>query len=340
MVSPPFAQRRLRLSHDGFNDGNLSPQDWEWASRHLPIACVDVLPVVRNQAGLPAQVGLIKRASPLGDVWCHIGGRVQYGETLATAVERHLSTTLAGEWTAETGTRPYTSTQYFPDARPGMGHDPRKHAIANCFYSVFAEPVPIAPIGEAIDFGWFDGDRIPWDALWPGTDLMIRELQMHLAANNDALTYEVVSARQVSHNELMWQTPALAMTAMAFLFTISLDDGGRGSARALAAFLGFLIALVSLQLMAKHSHHQRRDADLLADLENRREMMRVNQRPSTVKDRRSGRLRGWLPRPVAIRSAAVASWFIERRSRHWWMATLAGFGLVSAAVGLDILLGA
>jgi hypothetical protein len=218
-----------------------------------------------------------------------------------------------------------------------MGYDPTKHAVASCFYAELTEATPLTPTGEAMDFAWYDFDDLPWDSLWPGSDLMIKELREHLGPHHTALTYEVLAARQVSHNELMWQTPALAMTAMAFLFTISLGNNDWGS-RAVASFLGFLVALVSLQLMAKHSHHQRRDADLLAEIENRQEMMRVNQAPSTETRGLLQRLRQWRPKPVSTWPNAARTWFVQQRSRYWWMATLAGFGLTSATVGVRAVL--
>src|SRR4051812_1541623 len=70
-------------------NGHLSDQDWQWASEHLPIACVDVLPVQRGDDGGIRRIGLIRRDSPMGEKWCHIGGRLLYGESLLDGANRH-----------------------------------------------------------------------------------------------------------------------------------------------------------------------------------------------------------------------------------------------------------
>jgi hypothetical protein len=67
--------------------------------------------------------------------------------------------------------------------------------------------------------------------------------------------YEMLAARRNQQDSMLWQTPALALTAQAFLLTIAL--GGNAAsvfARALAAGLGLVVAFMSMQLMAKHRH--------------------------------------------------------------------------------------
>ena len=44
----------------------FSEAQWQWISATLPIACVDVLPVVRDTSGGVVRIGLIERESPLG----------------------------------------------------------------------------------------------------------------------------------------------------------------------------------------------------------------------------------------------------------------------------------
>lgn len=65
----------------------------------------------------------------------------------------------------------------------------------------------------------------------------------------------------------MWQTPTLGLTAQAFLFTVSLDPAVAPTSRALAAGLGAVVALLSLQLMIKHQFHLMLDRAKLNDLE-------------------------------------------------------------------------
>lgn len=61
--------------------------------RSVPIACVDFVPVRMAPDGR-REIGLILRDSPFGRVWCHLGGRVQHGETVVGALRRHARDTL------------------------------------------------------------------------------------------------------------------------------------------------------------------------------------------------------------------------------------------------------
>lgn len=66
---------------------------------------------------------------------------------------------------------------------------------------------------------------------------------------------------------MMWQTPALGMTAQAFLLTLALSADTSRSARLLACILSFTLALMVMQLMAKHRRHEMLDSLLLTRLE-------------------------------------------------------------------------
>ena len=88
-----------------------------------------------------------------------------------------------------------------------------------------------------------------------------RELDQTLAV------YQRLSDRYQSHITIMWQAPALGLAAEAFLLTVSLDSALSKTARVIAAILGALVALMSMQLMAKHRSISRRDDDALQLLE-------------------------------------------------------------------------
>lgn len=81
-------------------------------------------------------------------------------------------------------------------------------------------------------------------------------------------SYEMLAARRNQQDSMLWQAPALALTAQAFLLTIAL--GGNAAsvfARALAAGLGLVVACMSMQLMAKHRHLTELDNAWLATME-------------------------------------------------------------------------
>jgi len=67
---------------------------------------------------------------------------------------------------------------------------------------------------------------------------------------------------------MLWQAPALALTAQAFLLTIALGGNAISvSARALAAALGLVVACMSMQLMAKHRYLRELDNAWLTVME-------------------------------------------------------------------------
>lgn len=68
----------------------------------------------------------------------------------------------------------------------------------------------------------------------------------------DQLTYEMLTARFLAHDELLWQTPVLALTAQSFLMTISLSPGVEDLAAATAAALGTVLILMSMHLLGRH----------------------------------------------------------------------------------------
>ncbi|MET1088445.1 MAG: hypothetical protein ABWY04_15215 [Arthrobacter sp.] len=87
------------------------------------------------------------------------------------------------------------------------------------------------PVGREV---WRDGPR--WE----------------INHQHDQLTYEMLTARFLAHDELLWQTPVLALTAQSFLMTISLSpDVGKGAA-ATAAALGTVLILMSMHLLGRH----------------------------------------------------------------------------------------
>jgi ADP-ribose pyrophosphatase YjhB (NUDIX family) len=298
--------------------GSISSGEWDRISELVPIACVDVLPVIVGPNGQVTHVGLITRQSPFGSVHCHVGGRVWLGETLHEAAQRHVRESLGAGLAAAVEPEPYFVNQYFRTERPPYGHDPRKQAVSSCFLANFPTAVTVAPTGEAESFEWFPAQELPSD-LWPGSDRMIQAAIKPPEAS--LVTYQAISDRSLSHNELMWNTPVLAMTAMAFLLTIALGSAAPWQ-RALAASLSLIVALASVQLMAKHSHGQLADSELLHELEVKLGLPTVHARPKSARMRRP--LTGILA---------------KGRSRSIWIVALALFALASAVVAVLAVLG-
>lgn len=298
-----------------------------------PIACVDLVPVVRDRLGSVVKVGLIRRSSPFGERWCQLGGRVLHGETLVDAAHRHLNQTISTSSAATVERTPFFVNQYLQTPTAGAGLDPRKHAISVCYLVDYGTDVPAIHVqGEAREFRWFARAQIPTSQLWPGSEIMLAALPASAdraegSAPATDLAYSALNDRYISHNELMWQTPVLAMTAMAFLMTIALGSGASWS-RVLAGLLSAVVATVSVQLMAKHSRNQIEDADALWEIERSEGMPPVHAPPiGAGRDPLIGRALSQLERLLA-----------RGRSRRWWLFAMMLFGIVSLAVAVGALI--
>jgi len=147
----------------------------------VPIICVDIVPVILDEDGEVDSVGLILRKSPFGPVWCHLGGRVRYGETVADAIDRHVRETLSDTSAViDDDPQPDYVYQWFPDAVAPRGDlpfgtDPRKHAVALSFaLELDGDPLPTEK-GEALEFEYFPVEKLP-RPLWPGCEYLIERL--------------------------------------------------------------------------------------------------------------------------------------------------------------------
>lgn len=144
----------------------------------MPIICVDFVPL--RHAKARTEIGLILRDSPFGQVWCHLGGRISHGETIADALQRHCHDTLSTGLILEADPQPAHVYQWFPptdipESARGLSHglDPRKHSVGLSFtVKLDGEP---SPRTEALEFGWFATGEYP-GPLWPGC----RSLLSHL----------------------------------------------------------------------------------------------------------------------------------------------------------------
>jgi len=79
--------------------------------------------------------------------------------------------------------------------------------------------------------------------------------------------WQSLAERRSAYDSLLWQTPALSMTAQAFLFTLTLAPDVSRLGRTVAAALSIAIAVVSTQLMSKHRRHEISDCLILERLE-------------------------------------------------------------------------
>lgn len=150
----------------------LKSDEWHFVQKHVPITCVDVLPVKAVVDGDRSrqELGLIYRETPhQGKRWCLIGGRLLRKESFCEAIGRQLNETLGSniEFAIPQDIQPVYAAQYFPEARAFGLVDPRQHSIG----LIFAVPITgvVRPAGEAISFKWFAPSNLPApDEMWHG----------------------------------------------------------------------------------------------------------------------------------------------------------------------------
>lgn len=148
-------------------------------------------------------------------------------------------------------------------------------------------------------------------------DTRTRELPPELRA----ALYQGLAARRLGYDTLMWQAPALALTAQAFLLTIALGPGSSRTARLISAALSFVLAAISAQLLMKHRFNESIDSRLLERLERQFGLDIPLGGAPHIADRARGELAG-----------VGGNWFTRRSSYRIWLAALAVFAVAAAVV--------
>lgn len=151
---------------DATNPGWLTDVELAEARRRLPILYVEAVPVRTDGVGAVTEVGILLRATPLGEMTRTIvSGRVRYGETVRDALFRHLENDLGPMAfpLLPAQPTPFTVAEYFP--MPGLSafHDDRQHAVSLAFV------VPVTgtcePRQDALEVTWMAPQEAASDAL-------------------------------------------------------------------------------------------------------------------------------------------------------------------------------
>ncbi|MET0200574.1 MAG: NUDIX hydrolase family protein [Microbacterium sp.] len=153
-------------SGNASNPAWLSEIELAEARRRLPMLYVEGVPVRVDGMGQVMQVGILLRASPLGEMSRTIvSGRVRYGETVRDALFRHLENDLGPMAfpLLPTQPTPFTVAEYFPLPGVSAFHDDRQHAVSLAFV------VPVTgtcqPRQDALEVTWLTPEEASSDAL-------------------------------------------------------------------------------------------------------------------------------------------------------------------------------
>ncbi|MBS1673922.1 MAG: NUDIX hydrolase family protein [Actinobacteria bacterium] len=173
------------LPDGGTNPGWLTDFELAQARRRLPILYVEAVPVRTDGSGVVTDIGILLRATPLGEITRTIvSGRVRYGETVRDALFRHLENDLGPMAfpMLPPSPAPFTVAEYFPLPGVSAYHDDRQHAVSLAFV------VPVTgtcePRQDALEVTWFTPEEAASDALAAemegGRGTLIRQALAHL----------------------------------------------------------------------------------------------------------------------------------------------------------------
>lgn len=162
----------------------------------------------------------------------------------------------------------------------------------------------------------------------------VREAAAHAEGGDDAeppsqapdretlfFAYEMLVVRNQTQATLLWQTPSLALTAQAFLLTIALIADFSTTGHVLAALLGIVVAVISMQTMAKHRYFESLDNFKMQRLEYELGLPPLSSRAW----RKDPPVPGGFPAPKD-------NWWIRRRSYWIWQIGLGLFGVVNLII--------
>ncbi|MBK4348436.1 NUDIX hydrolase family protein [Lacisediminihabitans changchengi] len=146
------------------NSGWLSEEELAEARRRLPLLYVEALPVRVDGVGQVTEVGVLLRANAEGAITrTLVSGRVLYGESIRSALFRHLEKDLGPMAfpLLPASPVPFSVAEYFPF--PGAQYtDDRQHAVS------LAYVVPVTgtcdPRQDALELTWMT----PMEAASPG----------------------------------------------------------------------------------------------------------------------------------------------------------------------------
>ncbi|MFG6493266.1 NUDIX hydrolase family protein [Microbacterium sp. P03] len=148
------------------NPGWLSDVELAEARRRMPMLYVEAVPVRTDGMGAVTDVGILLRATPLGEITRTIvSGRVRYGETVRDALFRHLENDLGPMAfpLLPPSPVPFTVAEYFPIPGVSAFHDDRQHAVSLAFV------VPVTgtcePRQDALEVTWMPPQEAASDSL-------------------------------------------------------------------------------------------------------------------------------------------------------------------------------
>ena len=101
--------------------------------------------------------------------------------------------------------------------------------------------------------------------------------------SNYQLTYQILSNNRIAYDKMMWQVPALTITAQAFLYSIGFQKMQEIPILIITTILNVLIGLLAIQLMSKHRYHEMEASKQLHDIELQNNLIQIHKKKAIAK---------------------------------------------------------
>lgn len=244
----------------------LSQQDFENVRRLAPLVAVDLIVQDRH-----ARILLGKRRNePASGQWFVPGGRIRKDERLRVAFSRIVADELGQAETLRVSSNLDDGhfLGVFEHHYPHVNQDasaPTIHYVVLA-YRIVAEGDGLEGLPKSQHDEWrlSSVDDLMQDAsVHQNVKEYFKQPMIHMEQ------YSVLADHRVNLNEMLWQTPVLSLTAQAFLFMIAFDQNTGVEYRVASIVFVVLMALASLQLIAKHRACETHCMKLLAEFESK-----------------------------------------------------------------------
>lgn len=216
-----------------------------------PLVSIDLIVRDRQQRLL---LGL-RLDQPARGFWLVPGGRVTKGESLDEAFSR-ISTAELGVALQRTSARLLGVFTHRYDTNFASAPGVVTHYVVLAFEIEIPLELTNLPRTQHSDFQWWaPSDAAKSESVHPNNFSYFLLGGGENSPSRSAVwiaQYELLNDRRNSFNHLLWQAPALSLTAQAFLFSIVFSKDVQPADQLLAAVLALAAALASVQLLAKH----------------------------------------------------------------------------------------
>ena len=259
----------------------------------------------------------LRRNEPARNTWFVPGGRIMKDEDLDRAFAR-ISKAELGAPRARAQAKLLGSFTHRYDTNFQNSAGVSTHYVVLAYELYEPQGLTSLPEIQHIDYRWWTGLEAA------ESDSVNRNNLPYFLLSNDARTrrdpailiaqYEALNNRKNSFNQLLWQAPALSLTAQAFLFSIIFSKDVTWDAQLPTSVLACFTALTSLHLLVKHRAGEVDMAERLVQLERDNNLPSINAAGYAQHD------------PLG------APWYIRQSAYRLWFILLSLFGLTSLLI--------